>query len=64
MADTTLCMSQECPVRTRCRRNHYCATAYPAHPTYQSYAYWHPESGAGCSGFIEATDLPAEERKP
>lgn len=54
MGDMTLCVSTTCPVRSRCRRNEVCAKAYPAHPTYQSYAHWHPESGPGCAGFIDA----------
>jgi hypothetical protein len=54
MADMTLCASKECPVRDRCRRNEACPTAYEWSSHRQSVAYWHPEAGAGCPGFIDA----------
>jgi len=56
MTDMTLCSSDACPVGKRCRRNKACPDAYKA-SEYQFYAYWYPESGAGCPGFIEARAL-------
>jgi hypothetical protein len=53
MADMTLCASDDCPVRERCRRNQACPDAYVWSEYRQSFAYWHPEAGAGCPGFIE-----------
>ena len=63
MADMTLCTSQKCPVRTRCRRNEACPDAYKADERRQSYAIWHPTAGASCPGFIDAA-ATTEDRNP
>jgi len=52
MTDLTLCKSSICPVKKRCRRNEACESAYKA-SEYQSWACWHPQSGASCPGFID-----------
>lgn len=60
MTDVTLCRSDVCPVRERCRRNVVaCPTAYKPDSYFQAYARWEPKRGESCGGF-EPVGVPAK----
>lgn len=54
MADMTLCVSQTCRAKDRCKRNGACPDAYQPKADNQSYAMWYPPSGQNCPGFIDS----------